>query len=76
MHLHGDGATLGAADQPVVDLQLALHTIARVAQCRERTAAALHVARGQVVEHEPVILCAGVREVAARERPLDPVLTL
>jgi hypothetical protein len=66
---------LGAADQPVVDLQLALHTIAGVAQPRQRTTAALHVARGHVVEHERLaVSVAG--QVAAGERKLDPVLSL
>src|ERR1035441_8117158 len=54
MHAHRDWASVRAADQPVVDLQLALHAIARVAQRRQRTTATLHITRGQVIEHERV----------------------
>ena len=75
VHAHGDGAPLGAADQTVVDLQLALHAIAGVAERRERAAAAFHVARGQVIEHERVAV-GFPGQVATRERPLDPVLAL
>jgi hypothetical protein len=75
VHAHTDRAAVRPADQPVVDLRLALHTIARVAQSRQRAAAPFHVARGQVVEHERVAV-AVAGEVSARERPLDPVLAL
>jgi hypothetical protein len=50
---HTDGPALWAADQPVVDLQLALHAIARVAQSRQRATAALHeLSLGEVKEAE------------------------
>src|ERR1019366_7287269 len=76
VNAHTDRAAPGAADQPVVDLQLAALPVTRVPECRERATATLDIARGQVVEHEPVTVPAGAREVPARERALDPVLTL
>ena len=65
-----DGAALGRAGQPVGDLRLAPHPVAGVAKRGQGAAAPLHVAGGEVVEHEPLPL-----QVAPRERLLDPLLT-
>ena len=71
VHLHRDRPSFRRAHQPPVDLQLARLAVAAVTERGQLTAAALHVAGGQVVEHEPAIL-----QVPARERLLDPLLTV
>jgi hypothetical protein len=38
VHPHGDRASVGAADQPVVDLKLAFDAVAGVAERRQRAA--------------------------------------
>ena len=50
--LNGDGAAIGRAQQAINDLQLALLAVAVVAELGERAAAAFHVARCHVVEHQ------------------------
>jgi hypothetical protein len=64
---HGTAPTV--RHQAIVDLQLVPLPIAIVAPLGQRTRGAFEIARGEVVEHE-----APRREVARRERPLDPVL--
>ena len=71
VHADRDRPPLRRACQPVGDLQLALDAVARVAKFGQRAAAPLQIARGQVIEHEPL---AG--EVASGERLLDPLLAL
>ena len=51
-HLDGDRAAVGRAEQAIDDLQLALLAVAAVAALGQRAAAAFHVARGDVVEHQ------------------------
>ena len=67
--LDRDRSTGGVGEQAVLDLEGALLAVPRVAELGERTVAALHVARGQVVEDE-----ATRSEVAGREARLDPGL--
>ncbi len=67
--LDRDRPALRRAGQPVADLQLSLPAVARVAERRQRTLAALEVAGGEVVEDE-----AALAQVAAGERRLDPRL--
>ena len=50
--LDGHGAAVGRAEQAIDDLQLALLAVAVVAELGERAAAAFHVARCHVVEHQ------------------------
>ena len=71
MHRDRHRAALGRAGQPVVDLRLALPSVARVAALGQLTAAPLDVGRGEVVEHEAL-----TGEVAAGERLFDPRLAL
>ena len=66
-HRHRAAARVG--EQTVVDLQLALHAVAVVAELGQRALAALEVARRQVVEHEPALF-----EMPRRELLLDLVL--
>ena len=65
-HLDGDRATVRGAEQAVDDLQRALLAVTAVATFGQRTAASLHVARRDVVEHQ----CA-VAEMASGQRGLD-----
>ena len=57
---------LRRADETVVDLELARFAVAGVAEGRQRAAAALQIARGEVVEHEPP----GARWRRARARSI------
>src|SRR5689334_3269737 len=70
-HLDRDGAAIGSAEQAVGDLQRALATVAAVSTLGERAAAAFHVARRDVVQHERA-----VREVTFGQRSLDGGLAL
>src|ERR1700738_2635072 len=70
-HLDGHRATVGGAQQAVDDLQLALLAVAVVAEPRQLAAAALHIARGHVVEHQRAVV-----QMLARERLLDRLLAL
>src|SRR5208282_2508814 len=54
-YLDGDRAAVGGAEQAVDDLQGALFAITIVATLGQRTAASLHIARRDVVEHEGAI---------------------
>ncbi len=71
VHLHRYRPSFWRAHKPPVDLQLSRLAIAAVTERRQRAAAALHIARGEVVEHEGALL-----EMPARERVLDPLLAL
>ena len=64
-----DGAALGRTGQPVGDLRLAPHPVAGVAKRGQGAAAPLHIARGEVVEHEPL-----PAQMAPGKRLLDPLL--
>ena len=65
------GQPSGGAEQAIDDLQRARLAVAAVAALGERAAAALHVARGHVVEHQRA-----VREMALGQRRLDGGLAL
>ena len=54
-HLDGDRAAVGRAEQAIDDLQRALPAITAVATLGQRTAASLHVARRDVVEHQRAV---------------------
>jgi hypothetical protein len=54
--LNGDRAAVGGAEQAVDDLQHALLAVTVVAQPGQRTAAAFHVARRDIVEHQRAVL--------------------
>src|SRR6202521_4647868 len=58
--------TVGSAEQTVNDLQCALAAVATVAALGQWTAASLHVARRDIVEHE-----GAVGQVAFGQRRLD-----
>ena len=64
--LDGHGAAVGRAEQAIDDLQLALLAVAVVAELGERAAAAFHVARCHIVEHERA-----AAEMAPGQRRLD-----
>ncbi len=64
--LYGDRAAVGRAEQAVDDLQFALLAVAVVAELGQGAAAALHVARSDVIEHQRA---AG--EMAAGQRRLN-----
>src|SRR4029077_11352033 len=70
-HLDGHRATVGGAQQAVDDLQIALLAVAVGAAPRELAAAAFHIARGQVVEHQRAVV-----QMLARKRLLDRLLAL
>ena len=70
-HLDRHRAAVGRAQQAVDDLQLALLAVAVVAEPRQLAAAALQVARGDVVEHQRA-----VAQMLAGERLLDRRLAL
>ena len=70
-HLDGDRAAVGGAEQAVDDLQRALPAVAAVATLGQRAAAAFHVARRDVVEHQRA-----VGEMALGQRGLDGGLAL
>ena len=70
-YLDGDRTTVWGAEQTVDDLQRALFAVPAVAPFGERTAASLHVARRDVVEHQG----AG-GEMAPGQRGLDGRLAL
>ena len=65
-HLDGDGATVRSAEQAVDDLQRALLAITAVSTFGQRTAASLHVAGRDVVEHQRAVL-----QMAPGQRRLD-----
>jgi hypothetical protein len=62
----GHGTTIGGAEQPEDDLQLAGLAVPAVAEASQLAAAALEIARGEVIKHEAAIL-----EMAAGEHRLD-----
>ena len=68
-HLDRDRAAVRRAEQAVDDLRRAAPPVAGVTQLRQRTAVALEVGGGDVVEHERAAL-----QVPAGECPLDPPL--
>jgi hypothetical protein len=70
-HFDSDWAAVGCAEQAVSDLQRAPAVIASVAALGERAATPLHIARGDVVEHERA-----VAEMAFGQRGLDRGLAL
>ena len=70
-HFDGDRAAIRRAEQAVDDLQGALPAVAAVAALGERAAAAFHVARRHVVEHQRPAL-----QVALGQRGLDRALAL
>ena len=70
-HLDRHRAAVGGAQQAVDDLQLALLAVAVVAEPRQLAAAALHIARGHVVEHQRAVV-----QMLARKRLLDRLLAL
>jgi hypothetical protein len=65
-HLDRHRAAAGRADQAEDDLRIITLAIARMAACRQRTAAAREPGRGQVVEDQ----CAA-RQVLARQTSFD-----
>ena len=65
-HLDRDRTAVGGAQQPDDDLRLVAPTVAAVAEARQRAAAALEIARGEIVEDEATVL-----EMAPGERLLD-----
>ena len=69
--LDGDRAAVGRAEQAVDDLQGALPAVAAVAAFGQRTAAAFHVARRDIVEHQRAVL-----QMAFGQRGLDGGLAL
>ena len=70
-HLDRDGATVGRTEQAVDDLQCALPAVPAVAAFGKRTAAAFHVAGGDIVEHQ----CT-VPQMLPGQRRLDGGLAL
>jgi hypothetical protein len=68
-HLDRRRAAVRRADEAIDDLGRARLAVARVAELGQRAAAALEVGGRHVVEHERPLL-----EVAAGQRPLDPLL--
>ena len=70
-HLDRDGTAVGGAEQAIDDLQRALRAVTAVAALGERAAAAFHVARRHVVEHQRAVV-----EMALGQRRLDGGLAL
>src|SRR5271165_4897786 len=65
-HLDGNGAAIRGAEQAVDNLQCALLAVAAIAPPGERAAAAFHVARRDVVQHQRA-----VGEMTSGQRGLD-----
>ena len=74
-HLDGDRAAIGGAQQPEDDLQLVPLAVAAVAEPGQLAAAALEIARGEVVEHQAAVLemAPGQRRLDLRLRPAQQI---